>query len=248
MVESNPAAMAAQVDALQAKLLALQAEMQDFTYTVSHDLRAPLRHIVSFAQLVREDAGPQLTEEVQGFLTTICDSAHTMGVMLDRLLELSRVGTADLHKDNVSLQVLVRAVVDMQTAANPQRVIEWRVAPDLPMVATDVALLEQAVQQVVANAVQFTASRAQSVIDISAVSDSALGTVTLLVQDNGIGFNPGLEGQLFHPFKRLHNARQGAGLGMGLALTRKAMERLGGTAIAQGVVDGGCTVQLTLPV
>jgi signal transduction histidine kinase len=221
--------------------------MQEFTYTVSHDLRAPLRHIVSYAQLVREDAGPQLSQEVQGFLNTICDSAHTMGVMLDRMLDLSRVGTADLHLDAVPLQGLVQEVVDSVKAAHPQRAIVWNMAADLPSVVADAALLEQAVRQVIANAVQFTATRAQATIGISAVDDAGSGTVSLVVQDNGIGFNPTLVDQLFHPFKRLHNARQGAGLGTGLALTRKVMERLGGTASALGVVDGGCTVLLTLP-
>jgi len=251
MVESNPAQLAL----LQTRLDALQAEMQDFTYTVSHDLRAPLRHIVSYAQLVREDAGPQLTAEVQGFLNTICDSAHTMGVMLDRLLELSRVGTAALHVDAVPLQGLVdnlaKEVVQNMQAAQPQRVpapnIAWNIAPDLPSVFADAALLEQAVRQVLTNAVQFSATRAQAVVGISAIQDPSNKTVTLVVQDNGIGFNPTMADQLFHPFKRLHNARQGAGLGTGLALTRKVMERLGGTATIQGIVDGGCTIGLTLP-
>ncbi len=247
MVESNTADLAAQVTALQTKLDALQTEMQDFTYTVSHDLRAPLRHIVSYAQLVREDAGPQLTSEVQGFLNTICDSANTMGVMLDRLLALSRVGTVSLHQDAVPLQALVQAVVDVQMASHPQRVILWNVSPALPVVVTDAALLEQALQQVIANAVQFTANSAEAAIHISLVNDVALGMVTLVVQDNGIGFSPAMADQLFHPFKRLHNARQGAGLGTGLALTRKVMERLGGAATIQGVTDGGCIVHLTLP-
>jgi signal transduction histidine kinase len=213
-------------------------------------LRAPLRHIVSYAQLVREDAGPLLTDEVQGFLNTICDSAHTMGVMLDRLLDLSRVGTAALHVESVPLQslvqTLVKELVERLHATSPQRAITWTIAADLPTVAADAALLEQAVQQLLANAVQFTATRAQAVIGVSAVINANNGTATLVVQDNGMGFNPSMADQLFHPFKRLHNARQGAGLGTGLALTRKVMERLGGTATAQGVVDGGCTVQLTL--
>jgi light-regulated signal transduction histidine kinase (bacteriophytochrome) len=247
MLETLPTEQAVHLAKLQSKLDALQAEMQEFTYTVSHDLRAPLRHIVSYAQLVREDAGPQLTEEVQGFLNTICDSAHTMGVMLDRLLELSRVGTAVLQVDAVPLQALVQEVVDGVQAAHPERSIVWNLAADLPPVWADAALLEQAVRQVIANAVQFTVARTPAVIAISAVTDASNGTVTLVVQDNGIGFNPALVEQLFHPFKRLHNARQGAGLGTGLALTRKVMERLSGTAVAQGVVDGGCTVLLTLP-
>jgi signal transduction histidine kinase len=251
MAQSVPSALAPDSPAqhvaeLQAQLAALQAEMQDFTSTVSHDLRAPLRHIVSFAQLVREDAGPQLSEEVQGFLNTICDSAHTMGLMLDRLLELSRIGTAPVLVEAVALQPLVQAAVDAQKAAHPTRTIAWHLPPGMPHVLADAALLQQAVRLVLANAVQFTASKPQAEVHISTVADEANGLVTLHVQDNGIGINPELSSQLFHPFKRLHSPRQGAGLGMGLAQVRKIMERLGGTASLQGAVGQGCTLRLTL--
>jgi light-regulated signal transduction histidine kinase (bacteriophytochrome) len=247
-VEEPLSASAIQVIELQAKIDALQAEMQDFTYTVSHDLRAPLRHIVSYAQLVREDAGPQLTTEVQGFLSTICDSAHTMGQMLDRLLELSRVGTASMHLEAVPLQMVVGQIVSELSqgvqAAQPHRTVIWNVATDMPTIVGDGALVAQALRQILTNAVQFSAVRKPAVISISTTEDASKGTVTLVVQDNGIGF-PAINGdQLFQPFKRLHSARQGAGQGMGLALTRKVMERIGGTALAHGSVDSGCTVQL----
>ena len=232
---------------LEAELAAARREMHDFTYTVSHDLRAPLRHIVSYSQLVQEDAGPQLTTEVQGFLGTISDSANNLGAMLDALLDLSRVGTMALHCTIVPLQPLVQETVDALTAKQGQPMVTWRIDAGLPSVVADVHLLGQALQQVLANALQFTANRDGAAVEISASRDISHGTVTLTIRDNGIGFAPEYANQLFQPFKRLHTARQGAGVGMGLALTRKLVERLEGTARIAGVMDGGCTVMLTLP-
>jgi light-regulated signal transduction histidine kinase (bacteriophytochrome) len=232
---------------LEAELAALRAEMQDFTYAVSHDLRAPLRHIASYAQLVQEDAGPQLSAEVQEFLTTISDSARHMGVMLDGLLSLSRVGTVPVEMAAVSVQELVSAVSRELTAQQPQRAIDWRVASDLPVVRADAALLRQALTQVLANAIKFTAPRDQAVIEISHIADPNSGFTTLQVRDNGVGYNPAMQAQLFRAFGRLHSTNQFAGIGVGLVMTQKILERLGGSVTIEGALDTGCCVRLTLP-
>lgn len=228
---------------LEAELAAQRSEMQDFTYTVSHDLRASLRHIISYAHLVREDAGPQLDAEVQGFLTTIADSAKYMGVLMDGLMELSRLGTLQLSMAEVSLQNAVEEARDALTAQHPARAVQWRVVGDLPAVQADAALTALAVRHVLDNALKFTAQTAVAVVEVSARTDAA-GFVHLVIQDNGAGYNPALQDKLFHPFQRLHTARQFPGIGMGLALTRKAMQRMGGSVSAQGQLDTGCTVQL----
>lgn len=237
----------ARITALQAELAAVHAEMQHFSYAVSHDLRAPLRHILSYAQLVQEDAGPQLSAEVQEFLATITDSARHMGVLLDGLAALSRVGSAPLDVGPVSLQELVQAVCKELAAQHPQRVIEWRIATDLPMVQADATLLRQALHQVLGNAVKFTAQRQPAVIEVGATIEMHSGYVTLKVRDNGVGFNPALQGQLFKVFGRLHSSQQFEGIGMGLVLTQKMLERLGGALSIQGSLDGGCVAQLKLP-
>jgi two-component system, OmpR family, sensor kinase len=230
---------------LEAELAAARREMQDFTYTVSHDLRAPLRHIVSYAQLVQEDAGPQLSAEVQGFLGTITDSANHMGAMLDALLELSRVGTAPVQLGPVVLQDVLQGVVGGLRAQQAPREVCWSVAPDAPVVQADAALLRLALEQVLGNALKFTRPQPQAEI---AVSFKRLdGAVLLTVQDNGVGFNPAQAAKLFQPFVRLHSTRQFEGLGMGLALTRKAMQRMGGDAAISAGPDAGCCVTLTLP-
>lgn len=246
MEEPSPDITRARVAALEAELAAVRAEMQNFTYAVSHDLRTPLRHIVSYAKLVQEDAGPQLTAEVQEFLTTITDSGHLLGVMLDGLLALSRVGTVRVEMAAVSLQELVPAVCKELAALHPQRNIVWHISGDLPQVQADATLLRQALTQIIANAVKFTAPRDPAVIEISHTLEPGSERIALQVKDNGVGYNPTLQGQLFHVFGRLHSANQFAGIGVGLVLVRKALARLGGSVDIVGAVDAGCCVQLWL--
>lgn len=239
---------ARRVTQLEAELAAARREMQDFTYTVSHDLRAPLRHIVSYAQLVQEDAGPQLSAEVQGFLGTITDSAKHMGVMLDALLELSRVGTAPVQWAPIALQDVLHDVVEHARLLQAQRVVQWNIniTGDALAVRADAALLRLALEQVLGNALKFTRTRAQAEISVSTARQN--GSVRLTVQDNGVGFNPEQSGKLFQPFARLHSTRQFEGLGMGLALVHKALQRMGGTASISANPDAGCSVTITLPV
>jgi signal transduction histidine kinase len=232
---------------LEAELAAQRSEMQDFTYTVSHDLRASLRHIISYAHLVQEDAGPQLTEEVQGFLNTITDSAKHMGVLMDGLMELSRLGTVHVNSEAVSLQDVLQATREALSAQYPQRIVQWNIAGDLPAVQGDAAMVALALRHVLDNAMKFTANTAAPLIDVSVQSDVANNAVRLTIADNGAGYNPALQDKLFHPFQRLHTAKQFPGIGMGLALTRKAMQRMGGTVSARAIPDGGAEVTLVFP-
>jgi light-regulated signal transduction histidine kinase (bacteriophytochrome) len=235
---------------LQAQQVAAQHEMQQFTYTVSHDLRAPLRHIVAYAQLVQEDAGHQLSTDVQGFLATITDSAKHMSVMLDALMEFSRVGTTPVQMGVVELhdvlQDVVATVVDGLHQRRPQREVHWTVTTDAPAVQADAALLRLALEQVLCNACKFAHPGARSEVVVStALGD---GVVHLTVQDKGVGFNPAQADKLFQPFARLHTSRQFEGLGMGLAKTRKALARMGGAVAISASPDAGCSVTLSLPV
>jgi signal transduction histidine kinase len=233
------------IAALEAQLATLRAEMQEFTYTVSHDLRAPLRHIVAYAQLVQEDAAEQLSAEVQGFLATISDSAHHMGMLLDGLTTLSRLGVVPVTLESVALQPLVQEVCAEAQAG--QRNLLWRIAADLPPVRTDAALLRQALLHVLGNAVKFTGPRAQAVVTVSVLANTPTTMVELEIADNGVGYNPALQDKLFKVFSRLHSSKAFEGLGLGLALTHKIMQRLGGSVQASGVLDGGCRVTLRLP-
>ncbi len=242
------------IAALEAELASLRTEMQDFSYTVSHDLRASLRHILSYAQLVQEDAGPLLPEETLGFLNTISDSARHMGVLMDGLMELTRLGTAALQIAPIPLLPLVQDVVSELRLQYPQRQIDWLLPAALPTVMADALLLRTALHAVLDNAVKFSAHQPDAQITLQAgpgntdaAGSPAGDTVQFTVQDNGAGFNPAMGAKLFHPFARLHTTKQFPGIGMGLALTRKIVERMAGKVQAESVVNGGCTVTFTLP-
>ena len=234
--------------ALQAELAALRAEMQDFTYTVSHDLRASLRHVVSYLHLVEEDAGPQLSAEVRGFLQTAVDSAVQMRNLMDGLLELSRIGTVPLNCAAVPLVPLLTDLIAARQDAAPGRVIDWQwpAVPAAASVWADPALLKACLDHLLGNAVKFTGQRAVAHIAV-ALLPVAPGGWQIRIQDDGAGFNPAQAGQLCRPFQRLHSVRQFPGIGMGLALSRKIAVRLGGQLAVSAAPDAGCQVLLTLP-
>jgi len=233
--------------ALEAELAAVRAEMQQFTYTVSHDLRAPLRHITAFAQLVQEDAGPLLTPEVQGFLATLTDSARHMGVLLDGLLELSRIGSMPLHFVGVDPLPLIRDICAELSAMHRPRTLEWRLPEQLPVVQADAGLLRLVLTHILGNAAKFTATRASGVVDVTGRQTAKNGgALELQVADNGVGFNPALQEGLFRVFGRLHSAREFEGIGIGLVLSRKALQRLHGAIAIEAVQNEGCRVRLLL--
>jgi two-component system OmpR family sensor kinase len=229
---------------LEAELAAQRQEMQDFTSAVAHDLRASLRHISSYAQLVQEDAGPQLNDELRGFLDTVVGSAKHLGLMMDALLQLSRVGSQPVRSEAVSLRAALLSAREALSAQAGERAVLWRIEDALPEVQGDPGLVRLALQQVLDNALKFTAGVPQTTIDVSAQRAGPHGGVCLTIADNGVGFNPDLQAALFQPFQRLHPARQFAGLGMGLALTRKAMQRMQGSVGVHATVGQGCTVRL----
>ena len=235
------------IAALEAELAELRAEMQDFTATVSHDLRAPLRHIVSYAQMVQEDAGPLLSEEVQEFLATITRSARHMGALLDGLAAVSKVGSAPLLVEAVSLQDAVQEACDRLAFQHRARAVDWQLPSELPHVLADASLLQLVLAEMLGNALKFTAPRDPAVIAVSAVPAAQAGYIALQVQDNGVGFNPAMRSKLFTVFGRLHSAQQFEGIGMGLVLARKRVQRMGGTLSIDGVADGGCCITLALP-
>jgi two-component system, OmpR family, sensor kinase len=224
-------------DAARAELAAVRREMQALTATLGHDLHAPLRHIVAYTQLVQEDAGPQLTPEVQGFLATITDSARHLGAMLDGLLELSRIGAVAVQLEAVDLS----AALQSAAAAHPGITL----VRDEARALADPALLQLVLTQLLANAVKFSRGRAPP--DITVCTTQQGDTVQITVQDKGAGFNPAQAAKLGQAFVRLHSPRQFPGLGMGLALAHKAVQRMGGSLTLTAAVDAGCAATLVLP-
>ena len=237
---------ASSVEALQRQLVQARQALEDFTYSVSHDLRAPLRHVVSYLKILREDLPQPVDPAILSHLQTASDAAAQMGRQMDGLLELSRLGRQELQQGDVDLQLLI---VETLRGLEPQaagRRVDWVVATDLPRLHGDIALLGRLLQLLLDNALKFSRARDPAVIRIGWQPVRA-GWCALQIQDNGAGFDPRFADRLFKAFQRLHSARQFEGLGMGLALARAVVERHGGRIHAEGRPDAGCTISVELP-
>ena len=239
---------------LEAEIEAVKREMQDLTYTVSHDLRADLRHILAFAEIVQEDYAQQLDAEGQSHLATITGAAKHMGKLMDGLLAYSRLGTVPLQPVALDLSPVVGDICSELAQRHSGLPLQWQVAQDLPTVLVDQALFRQALEYILDNAMKFSAQRSPACVEVGWEREAAQDAAptdppmaTLWVRDNGAGFNPEMTGKLFHVFARLHSQRDFEGIGMGLALTRKIVERHGGKVSAEGVVDAGCCIRVTVP-
>ena len=222
---------------------ALQDELEHFVRNVSHDLRAPLRHITAYAPLVREMLAEG--EDPSPCLDTLEQSARSLARMVDALLELSRLSRIPLHTTTVPMGVLVAEAQRGLAADMAGRRIDWQVPVDWPEVHVDAALLRQVWEYALSNALKFT--RTRPVAQISLGWEPAAAGTTFWLRDNGVGFNPATSASMFDLFQRLHTASAFDGAGVGLALARQIVQRHGGSMAAQGVVDGGCTLRFTLP-
>jgi len=233
------------VDRRTKELQASNEELEAFSYSVSHDLRAPLRHITGFASLLERHAGASLDERAMRYLRTIGESATRMGRLIDDLLAFSRMGRAGLTKRRVPLGPLVSDVVAEVTSAATDRRIEWRVH-DLPVVEADPALLRPALENLFSNAVKYTGTREVAEIEIGVVP-GADDEVVLFVRDNGVGFDMEYAHKLFGVFQRLHRQEEFSGTGIGLANVRRIIKRHGGRTWAEGILDQGATFYVSLP-
>jgi len=228
-----------------AQLQAANEELGAFSYSVSHDLRAPLRHIMGFVKLLAKDAGPTLSPASLRQLTIVSDSAKRMGELIDDLLAFSRIGRMEVQKTEVSLDDLLRETVGEFQAETKARKIAWLLHP-VPLVRADRALLRLALVNLVSNAVKFTAGRAETKIEIGEAPGRGDETV-IFIRDNGAGFDPRYAGKLFGVFQRLHSRDEFEGTGIGLANVRRLVARHGGRVWAEGRSDQGATFYFSLP-
>ncbi len=228
-----------------AQLQTANQELEAFSYSVSHDLRAPLRHVIGFVELLQKDAGPSLSEKVLRHLTTIAQAAKQMGELIDDLLAFSRVGRAALLKTGVNLDELVRETLGDFQAETTGRNILWQIRP-LPAVRADRALLRLALVNLISNAVKFTGARAEAKIEIGCAPETN-GEAVIFVRDNGAGFDPRYAHKLFGVFQRLHSSAEFEGTGIGLANVQRIIGRHGGRTWAEGVVEGGATFYFSIP-
>lgn len=227
-----------------AQLEAANRELESFAYSVSHDLRAPLRHIDGFLELLKARAGATLDEQSRRYMAQVSEAAHRMATLIDGLLAFSRMGRHTLKKSPVDLGGLLREVIHDLAPDARGRSVHWDVA-SLPVVSGDRTLLRVVLVNLLANALKFTRPRESARIAIGCARDDH-GTA-FFVQDNGVGFDARYADKLFGVFQRLHHADEFEGTGIGLATVRRIVERHGGRAWATGRVDGGATFWFSLP-
>jgi PAS domain S-box-containing protein len=220
-------------------------QLEAFSYSVSHDLRAPLRHVIGFVQLLHQDAGPTLSEKSLRHLKTISRSAKRMGDLIDELLAFSRIGRAEMKKTKVNLDELVRETLGDFQAETKDRKIVWAIAA-LPIVWADRALLRLVWVNLISNAIKFTGDRPEARIEIG-LAPAGSGETVISIRDNGAGFDPKYMGKLFGVFQRLHSQDEFEGTGIGLANVQRIVRRHGGRAWAEGIVDAGATFYFSIP-
>ena len=221
------------------------SELEAFSYTVSHDLRAPLRHLQGYVELLtQETAASPLSETARRYLHTIADVSGEMGQLIDDLLAFSRVGKVSLHQNSVNLNELVRESMAAVGMATGERHIEWQIAP-LPPVLGDAAMLKQVFSNLIDNAVKYTRPRDPAHIEIGC-SGEENGRLILFVRDNGVGFDMQYSHKLFGVFQRLHRAKDFEGTGIGLAIVRRIIARHDGRAWAEAAPNNGATFYFTL--
>jgi signal transduction histidine kinase len=230
------------------ELEASNRELEAFSYSVSHDLRAPLRSIDGFSRLVLDENRDQLSPESARRLDLVRAGAQQMGNLIDDLLSFSRLGRVELKKRRVHTAGVVREVVAELELQNPTRQIEF-VVRDLPACHADPSLLKQVFRNLLANAVKFTGKRSTAHIEIGSLVDSdptKPGMVIYFVKDDGVGYDMRYSDKLFGVFQRLHRAEDFPGTGVGLALVKRIVERHGGRVWTEGAVDAGATFYLSL--
>ena len=226
-----------------ARLEAANRELESFSYSVAHDLRAPLRSIDGFSQAVLEDSDDRLDAESRGHLHRVRGAAQRMGKLIDDLLDLARVSRAEIHREPVDLSALARSVLARLQGTHPGRHVEVVVEPGL-VVHADPHLLEVVLTNLLGNAWKFTGKRAAARIELAVRAGEA--PTVYLVRDNGAGFDPTYAGKLFGVFQRLHQAHEFEGTGIGLATVQRIIRRHGGRVWAEGEVDRGATFYFTL--
>lgn len=233
------------VEKRTAELSVANREMEAFTYSVSHDLRAPLRHVMSFAKMLEKQAGPRLDEKGRRYTRVIVEAGRRMENLIDDLLKLSRISRAPLNETQVSLRQLVEESRRELAPESRGRAIDWQIGP-LPEVQGDPTLLRSVMVNLLSNAIKYTRGRQPARIEIGCEEKER--EVVCFVRDNGAGFDMKFVDKLFGVFQRLHRAEEFEGTGIGLASVRRVIQRHGGRTWAEGEVDHGACFSFSLPV
>jgi light-regulated signal transduction histidine kinase (bacteriophytochrome) len=218
-------------------------ELESFSYSVSHDLRTPLRHVDGFARILTDEYSPAMPVEAIRYLDRILTAATQMGQLIDDLLNLARIGRQELKREKKQIAGLVKQVIAELPAEAQERSMEWRIEP-LPEMNCDPGLVKLVFANLLANAVKFTRRQPMAVIEVG--SRFTDGQLTIFVRDNGVGFDPRYAEKLFGVFQRLHRQEDLEGPGIGLVTVQRIIRRHGGEIWVESQVDAGTTFFFTL--
>jgi signal transduction histidine kinase len=243
-VRALNASLEQRVQGRTVELAQANKELESFSYSVSHDLRAPLRHVQGYVEMLHRATEGQLSEQAQRYLKTIMEASVEMGQLIDDLLAFSRMGRIEMTESRVPLDEVVQNTIRGLEMATTGRNIVWQTAP-LPPVVGDPSLLKQVLANLIGNAVKYSRSRDPGRIEIGCAGEED-GRIILYVRDNGAGFDMQYAHKLFGVFQRLHRAEEFEGTGIGLATVRRIVARHGGRVWAEGAVNQGATFYVTL--
>jgi len=244
-IEASLRSARAELAKRAAELEAANKELESFTYSVSHDLRAPLRHVTGYAELLQKQASASLDDKGHRYLAMILEASKKMGSLIDDLLRFTRIARVETRKTDVSLDRLVREVIADVAEDTKDRDIAWTIG-SLPVCYGDRSMLKVVLVNLLSNAVKFTRKRSQAAIEIGCI-DGKENQVELFVKDNGAGFEMQHVDKLFGVFQRLHRTEDFEGTGIGLATVQRIIQRHGGQVRAEAAVDQGATFYFSLP-
>ncbi|MFV3130847.1 ATP-binding protein [Niveispirillum sp. KHB5.9] len=235
---------AEELAALSRELARSNKELESFSYSISHDLRAPFRHIVGYAELLHDLESDRFSATGRRYLDTIVDAANMAGLLVDNLLHFSQMGRSELTPVAIDMNELVGEVLEMLKPEAAGRPIDWKIDP-LPVVRGDPTMIRLIWQNLLSNAIKYTRGREPARIELGC--ESRPDETLFWVRDNGVGFNQAYEKKLFGVFQRLHRSEEFEGIGIGLANVRRAIDRHGGRTWAEGRVGEGAIFYFTLP-
>jgi light-regulated signal transduction histidine kinase (bacteriophytochrome) len=227
------------------QLASVNKELEAFSYSVSHDLRAPLRHISGFTELLQKSHGADIDPDRRRYLRLISDSAVKMGELIDSLLVFSRMGRAEMMHTRVDLNSVVRHAQRDVVQSDPARTVEWAI-DTLPDVPGDPSMLQLVFNNLLSNAFKYSRTRQNARIEVGSQNGSP-GEVVVFVRDNGVGFDMSYANRLFGVFQRLHRAEEFEGTGIGLANVQRIVTRHGGRVWAESEFGKGATFYVALP-
>lgn len=243
-VEKHIVQLNADLHAGHARIAEANDELEAFSYSVSHDLRAPLRHVLGFVDMLERATAGQLSGDAQRYMKVIAKAATSMGQLIEDLLAFSRMARTEMSESSVDLNAIVQDAIRLCASDERNENVVWQIGP-LPSVVADPSLIRQVFLNLIGNAMKYSQQRKPARIEVGHAGDEG-GSAVLFVRDNGAGFDMRYAHKLFRVFQRLHGTDEFEGTGIGLAIVQRVLARHGGRVWAEGAVDEGATFYFTL--